>query len=47
MIQLRTYQETIISSLSQSLKQGNKRIVLCAPTGSGELQENSEDDIYF
>ena len=32
---LRPYQEKLINSLRQSLRQGNKRIVLCAPTGAG------------
>lgn len=35
-IQLRDYQQRIIQSLRNSLKQGNKRIVMCAPTGAGK-----------
>lgn len=36
MIQLRPYQDDIINSLRQSLILKNKKIVLCAPTGSGK-----------
>lgn len=36
MIKLRPYQETIINSLRNSIKLGNKKIVLCSPTGSGK-----------
>lgn len=36
MIELREYQKTLISSLRKSMEKGNKRIVLCAPTGSGK-----------
>lgn len=33
---LRPYQQTIIESLRQSMRNGNKKIILCAPTGSGK-----------
>lgn len=36
MIKLRPYQNKIIQSLRASLKRGNKKIILCAPTGSGK-----------
>jgi superfamily II DNA or RNA helicase len=36
MIELREYQKTLISSLRTSIKKGNKRVVLCAPTGAGK-----------
>ena len=36
MIELRKYQKNIINSLRDSLRNGNKRLVLCAPTGSGK-----------
>jgi len=35
MIKLREYQKQIIKSLRQSLLLGNKKIILCAPTGAG------------
>ena len=35
-IELRAYQEEIINKLRLSIKNGNKRIVLCSPTGSGK-----------
>ncbi len=36
MIQLRTYQQRAIDQLRTSLREGKKRIVLCAPTGAGK-----------
>lgn len=36
MIELRLYQQTIIESLRQSMRNNNKRIILCAPTGAGK-----------
>jgi superfamily II DNA or RNA helicase len=36
MIQLREYQQKIIDSLRVSIRNGNKRLILCAPTGSGK-----------
>lgn len=36
MIQLRKYQQKLINALRQSIRRGNKRIVLCAPTGAGK-----------
>lgn len=36
MIQLYTYQKNYISALRSEMKQGNKRLVLCAPTGAGK-----------
>ena len=33
---LRPYQDNLINSLRNSIAKGNKRIVLCAPTGSGK-----------
>jgi superfamily II DNA or RNA helicase len=36
MIQLRNYQTQLISSLRNSITNGNKKIVLCAPTGAGK-----------
>ena len=36
MIQLREYQQKIIDSLMVSIRNGNKRLILCAPTGSGK-----------
>lgn len=35
-MELYNYQEKYINSLRVSIKKGNKRIVLCAPTGSGK-----------
>lgn len=35
-MQLRPYQQELISSLRKSIKQGNKKVVLCAPTGAGK-----------
>jgi superfamily II DNA or RNA helicase len=32
---LREYQQEIIRALRDSIKQGNKRLVMCAPTGAG------------
>lgn len=36
MIKLREYQEEIIDGLRASIQKGNKKIVLCAPTGAGK-----------
>lgn len=36
MIQLRDYQNKLISDLRDSIKSGNKRLILCAPTGAGK-----------
>ena len=36
MIQLRPYQNDTIQALRQSMATGNRRLVLCAPTGSGK-----------
>jgi superfamily II DNA or RNA helicase len=36
MIQLREYQNKIIDSLRNSIRNGNKRVILCAPTGGGK-----------
>ena len=36
MINLRDYQEKYITELQQSFYKGNKKIVLCAPTGAGK-----------
>jgi len=36
MIQLRDYQNKLINSLRTSIQKGNKRVVLCAPTGAGK-----------
>lgn len=36
MIDLRPYQEKMIQSVREQIKQGKKRLVLCAPTGSGK-----------
>jgi superfamily II DNA or RNA helicase len=36
MIQLRPYQEKLVNSLRQSMRLGNKKIVLSAPTGAGK-----------
>lgn len=36
MITLRPYQEKLIQSLRQSMRQKNRRIILCAPTGAGK-----------
>lgn len=36
MIELRDYQKTIIENIRQSFIKGNKRVILCAPTGSGK-----------
>lgn len=35
-IELRPYQQKLINSLRQSLKSGNKRLILSAPTGAGK-----------
>jgi superfamily II DNA or RNA helicase len=35
-LNLRDYQESYISELRNSFKKGNKKIVLCAPTGAGK-----------
>ena len=34
-IELRPYQKNIIGALRQSIRLGNRRIVLCAPTQAG------------
>jgi superfamily II DNA or RNA helicase len=36
MIQLRPYQQKTIQSLRNSMKKGNKRLILCLPTGGGK-----------
>lgn len=36
MIELRDYQETIIEKLRESYLKGNRRVILCSPTGSGK-----------
>jgi len=36
MIQLRPYQEKIIHDVRQKFMYGNKRVIMCAPTGSGK-----------
>lgn len=36
MIQLRPYQQDLIDKIRESIIQGNKRIILCSPTGSGK-----------
>lgn len=36
MLKLREYQQKIIHGLRCSLKKGNKRLIMCAPTGSGK-----------
>jgi len=36
MIQLRPYQEKLINSLRESMRLGNKKLILCAPTGAGK-----------
>lgn len=35
-MELRQYQKDIIASIRESMRKGNKRIILCAPTGSGK-----------
>jgi replicative superfamily II helicase len=36
MIQLRDYQEEIVNGIRKSFANKNKRVILCAPTGSGK-----------
>ena len=36
MIELRDYQKTLVANIRQSFIAGNKRVILCAPTGSGK-----------
>ena len=35
-LELREYQKQYVDELQNSFKKGNKKIVLCAPTGSGK-----------
>jgi len=35
MIELRPYQTDVIRALRSSMKAGNRKVVLCAPTGAG------------
>lgn len=37
-IQLRNYQDEAIAMLRQRLREGAKRLVLCAPTGAGKTE---------
>ncbi len=37
-LELRPYQETTIEQLREALRRGHKRIILCAPTGSGKTE---------
>lgn len=36
MIQLRNYQQKTIDALRKSIKNGNRKLIMCAPTGSGK-----------
>ena len=37
-LELRPYQEAPIEGLRQSFRRGNKRVILCAPTGAGKTE---------
>ena len=37
-LELRPYQEAAIEGLRHSFRQGNKRVILCAPTGAGKTE---------
>ena len=36
MVQLRDYQNSLIAGLTEEMRQGKKRLILCAPTGAGK-----------